>query len=173
MINNLTKYGIQLKLVDIEDAGFIMQLRNNTSLNSFISPTSTQLKDQVNWIKEYKKREKAKLEYYFITIINGKKLGTTRLSELDTQSFELGSWVFLRESPAGAAVKADILTKEIGFETLGFDYCKFNVRKANKTVLKYHQHYQPSIVKEDDLDLYFQLSVSNFNTHKTKFLKLL
>ena len=178
MINNIVtnyidKYGVKLKLVEVEDANFILELRNNISLNNHISPTSTKLIDQINWIEEYKNREKIGLEYYFITLVNGKKMGTTRLSDLDNKFFELGSWVFSQNSPAGVSIKADIITRELGFEILGFDYCKFSVRKANKSVLKYHLNYKPEVVKEDDLNIYFKLSKSNFNTHKTRFLNLL
>ena len=172
-ISIIDRYGIRLRPVDINDAEFIIKLRNNVAINKHISPTSDKLSDQIEWIKGYKEREKKGLEYYFLTEVNGERFGTTRLSELNNEIFELGSWVFSKESPSGVSIKADILTKEVGFDYLGFEFCKFNVRKANTNVLKYHLHYNPIIVDEDELNIYFNLSKTSFNINKTRFLKLL
>lgn len=172
--NHIDRYGLTLRLVEPEDSEFILALRNDESLGRYISATSLKLEDQVNWIKQYKIRESQGLEYYFITLgPNGERWGTTRLSELNGDCFELGSWLFSSEAPFGVAIKADIITKEIGFDTLNFNACKFNVRKENKSVLKYHSHYHPTIINEDEVDICFKLSAEGFRKVKTRFIKLL
>jgi hypothetical protein len=85
----------------------------------------------------------------------------------------VGSWVFLDESPAGIAIKGDIATREIAFEQLGFGTCKFDVRKENKTVLKYHYGYKPLLVAEDELNFYFELNKQDFYKQRDKLIKIL
>jgi len=170
--SNIEKYGLIFRLIEPGDAAFILKLRSDPSLARFISKTSNSLNDQINWINNYKTREAEGKEYYFVTTtLDGQSLGTSRLSELEGDCFELGSWLFSREAPQGASILADIVTKEIGFDMLDFNFCKFNVRKENKSVLKYHLNFSPIIVDENDLDVYFNLSKENFYKNKNKFLK--
>jgi len=168
----IERYGITLRLVDETDSEFIVKVR--TELGHHISPTSDNIEDQKRWIRDYKIREENGLEYYFITVgPKNERWGTTRLSELDGDCFELGSWIFSKDAPQGVSIKADIITKEIGFDLLGFKCCKFDVRKQNKSVLKYHLNFNPVIVHENDLNFYFNLSESEFSITKKRFLKVL
>lgn len=173
--NGIERYGIRLRFVEIKDSEFILSLRNDERLGKFISKTSNRLSDQEQWISNYKKRELKGEEFYFIVEDSqGERYGVTRLSDLKKGiPFELGSWLFSRESPPGMAIKADVIAKEVGFDTLGFNVCKFNVRRDNKSVLNYHLRYEPLIVEETDIDIYFNLSKENFNKGKQKFLKFL
>lgn len=173
-IQHIERYGVVLRLVEPKDAKFILKLRNDEQRSKHLSKTSNNINDQINWINEYKKREALGEEYYFVAVDEqDNPLGTTRLSELNGASFELGSWLFSKDSPVEVAIKADIITKEIGFDWLNFESCKFNVRKENKKVLNYHKHYSPEFVKEDDLNIFFLLNKENFNKVKDKFIKML
>lgn len=171
----IERYGIKFRFVEVEDAEFILGLRNDARLGKFLSKTSNALSDQENWIEKYKEREKLDEEFYFVVEdLTRTRYGVTRISELkEGTAFELGSWLFSRESPSGMAIKADIIAKEIGFDQLGFKTCKFNVRRENTSVLNYHLRYLPTIVEETDLDIFFNLSKENFNTGKKRFLKFL
>ena len=64
---------IKLKLVDIKDARFILNLRTNKNLNKYINPTSEKISDQLLWMKNYFNRNRQNLEYYFKFIIKKKK----------------------------------------------------------------------------------------------------
>ncbi len=168
-----SKYEITLELVSLQDAPFIVKLRTDPSTNTFISPTSDNIEIQKEWIERYKERENKNQEFYFITYDkSGNKWGTTRLYNFREDKFELGSWIFLKDSPFGVAIKADILTREIAFEELKFKTCCFEVRKGNLSVTKYHKTYGPTIIGEDDLNYYFELTKDNFNLNKNKILKL-
>lgn len=159
----VNKYGIILRLVEESDADFILKLRTDIALNRFISYTSPQRDDQLKWIQEYKLRENAGLEYYYIAQDqNGNKYGTIRIYNLDDKSFELGSWLFHTKSPIGMAVKAHFIGFEIGFELLKAEYCRFEIRKKNTGVLRYMQDFEKTLVKEDDLNYYFTLTKENF-----------
>jgi len=170
----IKKYNIKLRLVDISDASFILKLRGNEKLSQFLSRTSKKLADQERWIQEYKIREAQKLEYYFIAIDEeGNRLGTTRIYNIEANSFETGSWLFSEDAPSGVAIKSDIIGREFGFENLGLDFCKFEVRKANVKVLRYHYRYSPEVIGEDELNYYFRISRQNFRFHSNKLLKIL
>jgi len=173
-LSSIEKYNIKLRFVEPEDAAFILNLRTNEKLGRHISKTHPDLNAQIDWINHYKEREKQDLEYYFMAIgSDGQRWGTTRLSELDGDAFELGSWLFDPNAPTGVAIKADIITREIGFDILGFNYCKFNVRRLNKNVLKYHIAYKPEILNEDDVNINFRLDAISFKKHRDKLIKLL
>ena len=165
----ISRYGICLRLVEEADAEFILTLRTNPLLNTYISYTSPNITDQIKWIQNYKIREAQDLEYYFVCEdIKGNKYGTIRLYDFDESGFEVGSWVFVPKSPLGIAVKAHIMGIETGFEYLNTDYCKITVRKKNTGVIRYIQDFNALIIREDDLDFYFLLSKENFYNRKNK-----
>jgi hypothetical protein len=169
----ILKYNLKLRPAEIQDAEFIYRLRLDPVLNKNISKTPGTVADQERWLEDYKKREHSGHEYYFITEdLNGTKWGTTRIYNLGRDYFTLGSWVFLREAPYGFSIKADILTKETGFGQLGYPLCRFDVRKENPTVIRYHKLFAPDLIDEDELNLYFSLSRENFEKKKQKILTL-
>lgn len=162
-IEPITRYGIILRLVEIEDAKFILKLRTDIELGRFISPTSPKFEDQVKWIQDYKTREKSGLEYYFIAQDQiGNLYGTIRLYNFDKDSFEIGSWLFRSDSPMGMAVKAHFIGFEIGFEFLKKEYSRFEIRKRNRPVLRYMKDFKTTLVGEDELNYYYTLSKENF-----------
>lgn len=174
LITTIEKYGIILRLVDNTDAEFILSLRTDQKLSTHLSATSPALSDQLSWITRYKEREKLGLEYYFMALdADGNRLGTTRIYNLEPGCFETGSWIFSRSAPHGAAIKADIIGREFAFDRLGLEFCKFEVRKGNAKVLKYHRAYHPEVIAEDELNYYFQLGKAAFVKHSQKLIKLL
>lgn len=165
----IQRYGVTLRLVEVDDAEFILKLRTDPKLNRFISYTSPELNDQVKWIQNYKEKEKQELELYFIAMdTEGNKFGTIRLYNRDEQSFEIGSWLFSSHSPMGMAVKTHIIGYEIGFEVFKAEYCRFEVRKENVSVLNYVKFFKPAKIGEDNLNIYFRLSKENFESRKNK-----
>ncbi len=173
-MNTIHKYGIILRLVQEEDAAFILKLRTNSLLNKYISPTSFNISDQINWIRDYKIRELTGHEYYYIAEDqNGNMYGTIRIYNFDEKSFEIGSWLFLPNSPLGMAVKAQFIGFETGFEILNAEFCRLQIRKENKVVLKYMQDFETNLVREDELNYYFTLTKENFYKRRSEipFLK--
>lgn len=169
VVEPIYRYGIVLRLVDENDAEFIYKLRNNDELNKFISYTSPFVEDQIDWIRSYKEREKAGLEYYFIAEDQlGNRYGTIRLYHFEEESFEIGSWLFYPNSPMGMAVKAHFIGFEIGFEMLKAEFARFDIRKKNSAVLRYMKDFEMVLVKEDELNYYFTLSKEKFYERRRK-----
>jgi len=169
LVEPIMKYGVILRLVEIEDAEFILNLRTDPKLNKYISPTSPVLEEQTRWLHKYKMREKEGLEYYFVVLdLEGKRYGTIRLYNRGNNCYEIGSWLFAHNSPLGMAVKAHIIGYELGFELFNADYCKFEIRKENTAVLRYIEFYKPQIIDTDELNYYFHLTKENFYLNKNK-----
>lgn len=57
---------ITLTLAVVDDAEFILSLRQNEKLNRHVSPVPPSLNCQKEWIMNYKKREAIRSEFYFI-----------------------------------------------------------------------------------------------------------
>lgn len=171
----LTKYGFLYRLVTIDDAEFILNLRNHPTHAMHLSATSNQLEDQVEWIKRYKEREKQGIEFYIISIdaATNKKLGLNRVYNFNGNEYEIGSWLYEPGLEISASIIGDIVARNFAFDVLNFAACVFSVRKANKSVLRYHKGFKPEITKEDEKDVYFRLTVEDFKHHQSKLLKIL
>ena len=51
------KYGLHVRLVEIQDARFILDLRTDPRLSRYMTGTSLSVRDQEEWIARYKERE--------------------------------------------------------------------------------------------------------------------
>lgn len=168
----LSKYGLEVRFVTESDAEFILKLRTDKTLSKYLHPVSPDIEAQRFWISCYKKRQEKGLDYYFIFIKNGQKLGLERIYDVSDDSFTHGSLVFDPLSPLGTSVIADIITREIAFNELNLTKNYFDVCKGNINVKNYHLKYSPSFIREDDNSYYYMLEKHNFEINKNKYLKL-
>ncbi len=170
----LVRYGQAYRLVDETDAYFISQLRADSKLGRFLSRTESGTEVQKKWINEYKNREHKGEDFYFMCFdpLSNERMGVTRLYNFSNDLFEIGSWLFNPGLDITKAILADITGKEIGFDLLDYETCKFEVRKENKSVIRYHENFQPELINEDELNLYFRLTNMNFQKNKNKLLKI-
>lgn len=169
----INKYGISLRLVEESDAQFIVDLRTDEKLSRFLSVTYADVEEQKKWLRAYKKREEKDEEFYFVALYQGRVYGTTRIYNIETDCFEVGSWLFAPDAPNGVAVLADIVAREFAFEKLNVGRCKFEVRRKNVSVVKYHKSYKPILIKETEQDYFFVLDRDAFEEHKNKLIKIL
>lgn len=163
-----------MRLIEENDAEFIVDIRTDINKSKFISSTDSNIEKQKQWIRNYKKRETINKEFYFIAIDeNDEKFATYRLYNISNDSIEVGSFV---SKPfykiALNVIKVDVILKSYVFETLGYDSLNFEVRKNNKTVINYHNKFKPDLINEDDLNYYYKLEKNSFFTNKVKFEKL-
>lgn len=116
------RYGLFARLVKEEDAEFIIKLRTDPKLSRFLHKTDPDIDGQKKWIREYKKREEAGTEYYFIFYKDGMPIGLYRLYKIDEEKFISGSWIFSSNAPFGSAFIAQIILREIAFLDFGCEY---------------------------------------------------
>lgn len=166
----MTGKNIQFRTVSEEDAAFILELRS--AKGKHLSKTDTSVAQQKEWISNYKKRELAKQEYYFvIESRNQEKLGLLRVYDLREHSFCWGSWIIKDGAPKTTAIESVLLVYQFGFEELGFRNCHFDVRKENAKVIKFHELFKATRTGETESDFLFSLSYQNYLSSKKRFIK--
>lgn len=174
MISQFKKYGLTFRTVEEEDAPFILELRSNKALSRFLTATDPDLEKQVEWIRSYKQREQQNEEVYFISLDNkGDRQGLNRLYNYEPDCFEIGSWLYKPGLEKYVSIRGDLAVRDYGFETLGFTHCKFAVRKANLSVVRYHAGFKPEKTGETEIDYFFRLSYDNYRRHRDKLLKIM
>jgi RimJ/RimL family protein N-acetyltransferase len=126
-----------LRLVVPEDASYIHGLRVDTAYNTHLSEVRGAISEQRTWIEDYKKREAAEKElYYIITRYDGRPCGTVRLYDIKEESFTWGSWILDHNKVTKAALESAVLSFGVGFERLAtklahIDVCRDNTRAIN------------------------------------------
>ena len=133
---------IKLRLANVEDSEFILNLRLDPELNRHVSEVENDLEKQKQWMRSYKEMERNGSEFYFIIeSMQGDPYGTVRLYDFKDGSFCWGSWMIKKGSPAYAAIESALTIYEFAFYTLRFHRSHFDVRKGNKKVVKFHEGF--------------------------------
>ena len=168
----LEKYGLKVRFVQETDADFIIKLRTDKLLSRYIHSTDSSVETQKEWIRKYKERESQGLEYYFIFYYGETPIGLERIYNMTPDTFTHGSLVFSPISPIGSSVKADIITREVGFSILNKEINLFDVSKGNNDVIAYHKRYRPVMISEDEEGYHYSLSKDNFEKYKSIYKKI-
>lgn len=123
--------------VTIEDAEFIVQLRNLPHAKGFIHNTSFNVDAQKKWIADYLKRSN---EYYWIIEDKqGVKRGTTSLYNYDEglNQIESGRWITI-PGTSSSSLSGAVLMKDFVFNVLNVSRVVCDTVITNKQVIKYH-----------------------------------
>ena len=164
---------IKLKLVDIKDARFILNLRTNKNLNKYINPTSEKISDQLLWMKNYFNRNRQNLEYYFKFIIIKKNktdnLGVARIIKLNKRNFSFGSWIIKPNQPKWYAIEAVLSIYKFAFEIKKFKKNKMWMDLKNKKIYRFYRSMGAIEIKRDKKQVYLDLDRKNYNILKKKF----
>lgn len=169
-MKNLTSKSILMRLVEEQDAEFILSLRLNQNLNTFLSKVNADVEAQSNWIRHYKEDEAKGKQYYFIVErLDGIRCGTVRLYDFTEDSFSWGSWILNNDKTRYAAIENAFLVYEFGFDVLGFNKSHFEVMKGNDRVIAFHEKLGAIRVNEDDTNIYFEINKDIVDIQREKF----
>jgi RimJ/RimL family protein N-acetyltransferase len=155
------RYRTHFRLVnaDLADAAYICALRADPTLNRHLSPSASEASAQLRWLEQYKSREQAGEEYYFVIVCDGADRGVVRMYDFreieGRRSFCWGSWIIPPPKTPGLATCSALLIYEAGFETLGFEQSHFDVRLANRGVIAFHERAGARRVSQDEQDAFF------------------
>ena len=131
-----------LRPVTIEDAEFIVWLRNQPHVKGCVNDTSIDVEKQRQWIRDYLQRDN---EYYWIIETpDGEPFGTTSLYHYDAEKnqIESGRWVELKgEKYTYNLFTSTIQINDFAFGTLNVDSIVFDVVATNKRVIRWHKMY--------------------------------
>ena len=167
---------IQFRLANPDDAQFIYSLRIDERLNEHISKVDGTEFQQRDWLEEYKKREKAGNEFYFIIerVDSGISIGTVRLyGFIGNEKFCWGSWILNDDKTRTAAIESAYLVYQYAFETVGFSSAYFQVDKNNKSVISFHEKIGAIFINEDDINKNYEFTRDCFEKLKVKFNRII
>ncbi len=165
---------VNLRGVVTIDAKFIVDLRS--SKGRFLSQSSSLLSDQISWIDNYLCRFERGEEFYFvIEDKKGYKLGVVRIYDTNQgkDSFCWGSWLIRDGAPFYTSIESALLVYEFAFDVLKKNKAKFDVRKDNANVVRFHESFGAKRIGEDDKNFYYELTPSIFSKSKERFKKYL
>jgi len=132
---HLEGFNLRLRPVRIEDAAFIVWLRNLDYVKGNVGDSATDVASQEAWLRAYFEREG---DYYFIVeSLGGIPLGTHGLYNVNGISAEKGRHIIRAEVMAG--LPAGILTTEMAFGSMGLRELRVRMVATNTAVQSLHR----------------------------------
>lgn len=162
----INKYRLYVRLVNEDDAEFIISQRNEHRAR-FLGSTSADVEIQKDWIKDYKKRELNGIDYYFIYYFNGLPVGLNRIYNIQKDSFVGGSFVFDPNCDFEIPVLATLIQLYIGFELLDKSISFGNINIKNKKALKFNLLLGSDLIYKNEEEYFVVLSKKSFNKSVT------
>lgn len=167
---------IDMRCVTTDDAKFIVDLRNDNSLNKYVHAVSKDVELQVEWIRKQISRDN---DYYFIySDKSGKPAGLCSIYDIDEnlQTADFGRWISWGN--AAENVEAVILSFDFAFEnnvkTIYLDMISDNV-KVIKFWKRFGAKYDRDLVVDDMHLSRYIVTVDMYNSElrrkNTKLLK--
>ncbi|WP_426099438.1 MULTISPECIES: GNAT family N-acetyltransferase [unclassified Pseudomonas] len=162
---------VRLRLIEEQDAEFVLTLRLDDRYNQFLSSVSPSVVAQKEWIKKYKTDEAEGTQYYFIIErLDGTPCGTVRIYDLKEDSFCWGSWILNENKTRYAALESAFLVYQFAFENLNFKKSHFDVRKGNDRVISFHEKMGAIKTGETELDLLFEIEKEAVSRTKSRLI---
>src|SRR5580692_4414958 len=128
-------FGVRLRPVRLDDAAFIVWLRNLDYVKGQVGDSATDVAGQEAWLENYFKR---KGDYYFIAeTLGGIPLGTHGIYDVRGNSAEKGRHVMRPEVMAG--IPAAMLATDLAFGRLGFSELRATSVSTNLAVHSLHR----------------------------------
>ena len=150
----ITGHNLVFRDAQVGDAAFILALRTDQHKKRFISPTSPRLAQQVAWLAAY--RQTHDQAYFIVEDRRGEPAGTIRLYDPAGDSFCWGSWIMRRGAPVSYAVESVLILYRYALHELGFSRSRFAVRKENRSVWHFMEHFGALRTAETGIDFLYE-----------------
>jgi len=130
-------FGLRLRPVRMDDAPFIVWLRNLDHAKGRVGDSATDAASQEAWLKAYFDRPG---DYYFIIETAGRiAVGAYGIYEMKGASAESGRWVIRPDVPA--AIPGAVLAFDIAFNKLGLTEVRVTTVSTNRSVLSLNRKF--------------------------------
>jgi RimJ/RimL family protein N-acetyltransferase len=130
-------FGVRLRPVRMEDAAFIVWLRNLEHVVGRVGDSATTTDSQEGWLKNYFTREG---DYYFIIdTAGGLAVGAYGIYDVRGTSAESGRWIIRPEVPA--AIPSAMLAFETAFDKLRMTELRVSTVSTNQLVLSLNKKF--------------------------------
>lgn len=171
---SIDMYGLHTRLVNENDVDFILMLRTNKELTKNIHSTDNDREAQIEWIRNYKKREEEGRDYYFIFYKDDVPVALNRIYNIYSIYATPGSWIIdPHHSSFELALATSLINGYIMFHLLGVEISVYDVRKKNKQVVKFHKLMGAKIFTESDIDYFFYKNRKIYDESVEKYSKYL
>jgi RimJ/RimL family protein N-acetyltransferase len=127
-----------LRNVTTNDAEFIVSLRTDPRKSKYLSPTSGNIQEQINWLNDYQGSNNQ--AYFIICNQEGDRLGCIRIYDPKGFNYAWGSWLMIDGLSPNYALEAGALIFSYG-KFLGFKTATLDVRKDNESVWRFHENF--------------------------------
>lgn len=171
----INRYGLHGRFVRESDASYILSLRTDPILSKYLHPIENNLEKQIQWIKDYKKRESEGSDYYFIYDVDGECIGVNRIYNINVNDGYCtgGSLICKNMGDFRMSIATVLCERDIMFEYLGMLEEIFDVRKGNKQVQKLHQMLGAERYGETELDYLYRLKKEDYFFRRNEIIELL
>jgi RimJ/RimL family protein N-acetyltransferase len=130
-------FGVRLRPVRMEDAAFIVWLRNLEHVKGRVGDSAADTAAQEIWLKAYFKRDG---DYYFIVeTAGGIAVGAYGIYDADADSAESGRWIVQPEVPA--AIPSAVLAFDLAFGVLHLKEVRVTTVSTNQGVLSLNRRF--------------------------------
>ena len=124
-------FGIRHRPVRMEDAPFLLWLRNQDHAKGKVGDSAQDVASQEAWLQEYFQRDG---DYYFlIETACGVPVGAWGIYDITGASAEIGRWIMRPKTPA--AIPAILPGLEIAFGRFGLRTLRTKVVSTNRRVI--------------------------------------
>ncbi|MCC3703432.1 GNAT family N-acetyltransferase [Rouxiella badensis] len=158
------KYGktILLRPVETSDYEFVHSLRVAPKSTQFLTPVDDDPLQQKVWLENYKKREAAGEEYYFIIqrIDNQQPIGSLRAYGVDREKSiaHCGSWILNENKTMTSAIESILLMLE-SMNDIGIGVLVVDARKDNAPALRFIKKISHRYHGEDETNHFYEIDV--------------
>lgn len=128
---------VHLRAVQLEDAEFILKIRNDKEISKYLPPLDITIEQQKSWIS--KQRNDSDSYYFIFTNNKGESLGTISVYNIDNEHAEVGRFCSFGDSVQN--MEAALLCDDFIFYTLGLSYLEIWVYKENKPIISLNQGF--------------------------------
>ena len=130
-------FGVRLRPVRLDDAPFIVWLRNLDYVKGRVGDSATDTAGQEAWLRAYFDREG---DYYFIVeTTGGRAVGAYGIYDLQGTSAESGRWIIRPEVPA--AIPNAVVAFDLAFNTLHLTELRVTTVSTNRPVLSLNRKF--------------------------------
>jgi len=130
-------FGVRLRPVRMDDAPFIVWLRNLDHVKGRVGDSATDTAGQQAWLRAYFERPG---DYYFIVqTTGGLAVGAYGIYDVKDASAESGRWIIRPDVPA--AIPSAVLAFDIAFNTLRLTEVRVTTVSTNRSVLSLNRKF--------------------------------
>ena len=131
------RFGVRLRPVRLEDAAFIVWLRQLQHAQGRVGDSAADVQSQEKWLQAY--FERAGDYYFIIETHHSLPVGAYGIYDQTGDSAESGRWIIRPEVPA--AIPSAILAFEIAFERLALRELRVKTVSTNSPVLSLNRKF--------------------------------